>query len=197
MIFLRFLAETIIFFFMDSAHTSPTEGKEMGQSEGDKLNQNQYNNPFLLFLLRELARVSMFMLSIFHFTYFMNIPMFFYDFLFLFLAFLSWICRMWCYYRLGRLFTFKIGIRKDHLIIDDGLYRLVRHPSYTSQILVFLFSFLYLRINWIIWLMFIAMTYWKTNGRIKMEEEMLERTFGDDYRNYMSKTKYRLVPFLY
>ncbi|SPO38694.1 uncharacterized protein PSFLO_04173 [Pseudozyma flocculosa] len=40
--------------------------------------------------------------------------------------------RLRCYRELGRFFTFAIGIRKEHKVIQTGPYRYVRHPSYTA-----------------------------------------------------------------
>jgi protein-S-isoprenylcysteine O-methyltransferase Ste14 len=44
--------------------------------------------------------------------------------------------RLWAVRMLGRLFTFAIGVRTEHRIVQDGPYRWVRHPSYTGYLLV-------------------------------------------------------------
>ena len=44
------------------------------------------------------------------------------------------LCRMW----LRRFFSIHIKIKKDHEIVRKGLYKYVRHPMYTSTLLIFL-----------------------------------------------------------
>ena len=48
------------------------------------------------------------------------------------------IIRLYSIYSLGRLFTVNVTIREDHKIKQDGIYRLVRHPSYSGSILSFI-----------------------------------------------------------
>jgi protein-S-isoprenylcysteine O-methyltransferase len=38
---------------------------------------------------------------------------------------------------LGRLFTVDVAIHANHVVVQSGLYRLVRHPSYTGLLVVF------------------------------------------------------------
>ena len=51
------------------------------------------------------------------------------------IVFASWI-RKECYRRLGKLFTFELGIQADHKLVTTGPYAVVRHPSYTAGCLV-------------------------------------------------------------
>jgi protein-S-isoprenylcysteine O-methyltransferase Ste14 len=97
--------------------------------------------------------------------------------------------------QLGKAFTVDVSISHDHKIKDDGLYKKVRHPSYTGLLLAFLgFSFLFnswyplLIINIPI---FLAIAY-----RMKIEEEVLIGAFGNDYNEYMNCTK-RILPGIY
>lgn len=43
--------------------------------------------------------------------------------------------RVMSYRALGRHFTFQLSIRKDHKLVKDGPYSIVRHPSYTGGVL--------------------------------------------------------------
>lgn len=43
-------------------------------------------------------------------------------------AYIRWLC----YRALGKMFTFEMSIRRDHRLIVDGPYSLVRHPGYTG-----------------------------------------------------------------
>lgn len=52
-----------------------------------------------------------------------------------FLVYSGTALRAWCFRTLGRHFTFHLAILKDHKLITDGPYSIVRHPSYTGSIL--------------------------------------------------------------
>lgn len=96
---------------------------------------------------------------------------------------------------LGKLFTVDVTIRNNHKIKKDGLYRLIRHPSYTGSILSFI-GFGFSLNNWISLLIIsipvtIVMLY-----RIKIEENLLIEQFGAEYQEYIKKT-YRLIPWIY
>ena len=43
--------------------------------------------------------------------------------------------RLECYRQLGRMFTFEMSIRKDHMLVTSGPYGIVRHPGYTGALL--------------------------------------------------------------
>ena len=98
-------------------------------------------------------------------------------------------------FSLGRLFTVDVTIRKDHKIKKDGIYRIVRHPSYMGSLLSFagfgisLNSWLSLAI--IVILITAAFIY-----RIRVEEKLLIAQFGGDYLEYKKKTYY-LIPWIY
>jgi protein-S-isoprenylcysteine O-methyltransferase Ste14 len=96
---------------------------------------------------------------------------------------------------LGRYFTVNVAIHEGHRIVDRGLYRWIRHPSYTGALLSFL-GFSVAMGSWIsLALMTIpigaAFLY-----RMRVEEEALVGAFGEDYVRYMARTK-RLVPGVY
>jgi protein-S-isoprenylcysteine O-methyltransferase Ste14 len=105
------------------------------------------------------------------------------------------IFRFYAIWSLGRLFTVDVTIRKNHTIKNDGIYKIIRHPSYLGLIISFLGLGLSLN-NWVGLLIIvipvtIAMIY-----RIKIEEKTLIEHFGADYPEYMKKT-YRLIPKIY
>ena len=43
--------------------------------------------------------------------------------------------RWWSQRELGSMFTFEVGIRKDHRLVESGPYAVLRHPSYTGLLL--------------------------------------------------------------
>ena len=52
------------------------------------------------------------------------------------MATLGGLIRHRCYQVLGRMFTFEMSIRRDHMLITSGPYGVVRHPGYTGFLLV-------------------------------------------------------------
>ncbi len=96
---------------------------------------------------------------------------------------------------LGKYFTVDVTIREGHQIKTDGVYSILRHPSYSASLLTFLGLGLFLN-NWIALFIafippFIAFLY-----RIKIEEKALIEQFGQDYIDYKKQTK-KLIPFIY
>jgi len=77
------------------------------------------------------------------------------------------------------------GMSKNHVLVTWGPYRYVRHPSYTAYFLMFLgFSLTWL--NLVAFLPLLAIP-----GYVKItvvEEELLIRRFGEEYRRYQRRT---------
>jgi protein-S-isoprenylcysteine O-methyltransferase Ste14 len=79
-----------------------------------------------------------------------------------------------------------LEIRQDHALVTNGIYRYVRHPMYTSQLLWVIAQMLLLQ-NWLagpVGLIFFIPFYLI---RVQAEEKMMLDTFGDQYREYMKK----------
>ena len=106
----------------------------------------------------------------------------------------GWFLRFWAMRELGRLFTFEIGIRSEHVLIQSGPYRWLRHPSYTGFLLLVLGLALIGR-SLGLWLFSVPATVAFLMFRIRAEERMLARHFGESYRAYASRT-WRLLPGL-
>ena len=103
--------------------------------------------------------------------------------------------RLWAVHLLGRFFTFEIGIRPEHRIIEVGPYRLIRHPSYTGYLLMLAgMSVAYDSLIFFILIFLPVATFLMV--RLHQEEKMLRAHFGPAYSEYMKRTK-RLVPFIY
>ena len=100
--------------------------------------------------------------------------------------------RLWAIRTLGRLFTFEIGIRAEHRIIESGPYRWLRHPSYTGYLLL-LAGMALLGRSLGLWLGTVAPAIGFLVKRIIDEERMLHRHFGAAYAAYSKKT-WRLLP---
>ena len=87
-----------------------------------------------------------------------------------------------------------VEVEKDQKVIDTGLYGIVRHPMYTSTILLFLaipliLGSLYSFIICLIYPIIISF-------RIKNEETVLEKELNG-YKQYKQKVKYRMLPFIW
>jgi protein-S-isoprenylcysteine O-methyltransferase Ste14 len=96
---------------------------------------------------------------------------------------------------LGRAFSVNVAIRQGQRVMKDGLYSLVRHPSYTGLLIVFLGLGLGERNYISLAIMAICPTA-ALLYRIHVEEIALREHFGQEYVSYCAETK-RLVPGVY
>ncbi|MBO4830966.1 MAG: isoprenylcysteine carboxylmethyltransferase family protein [Oscillospiraceae bacterium] len=87
-----------------------------------------------------------------------------------------------------------IEVQEDQRVVDTGLYGAVRHPMYSSTVVLFLSMPLVLGsvISFIIMLFYIPIIV----KRIRNEEQVLEKDLPG-YTEYMKKVKYRLIPFVW
>lgn len=100
--------------------------------------------------------------------------------------------RGWSIVTLGRFFTYAVGVQEDQHVVDDGPYRLLRHPSYTGLLLGFAGIGLALD-NWLALASAVLILLPAVLVRIGAEEAALGRELGDAYRSYSARTR-RLVP---
>ncbi|ESQ83163.1 hypothetical protein AEAC466_14980 [Asticcacaulis sp. AC466] len=96
---------------------------------------------------------------------------------------------------LGRFFTVNVAILDDHRLIDTGLYRWIRHPSYTGWLLAILGLGLCLG-NGLSLCILLVPTVSVILWRIAIEERALRGAFGQAYVAYATKT-WRLIPYIY
>jgi protein-S-isoprenylcysteine O-methyltransferase Ste14 len=80
-------------------------------------------------------------------------------------------------------------------LLTDGLYRVVRHPFYTGFILFTLGLTIVLPIYETRLLSILTLAVMVVY--IPREEEQLLKQYKHEYREYMEKVKWRLVPYLY
>lgn len=97
--------------------------------------------------------------------------------------------------QLGKYFVTKVQITNDHKLITNGLYRHIRHPSYTGLILGFLGTVLFLQAP-LAAILFVMLGIPAYLYRIKVEEQALLGVFGQQYENYMARTR-ALFPYIY
>jgi protein-S-isoprenylcysteine O-methyltransferase Ste14 len=102
--------------------------------------------------------------------------------------------RQYSIYILGIYFSGFIRLKKDHQLIQHGPYKYFRHPSYFGSVLSYLglglassniYSLILLPIG-------ISILY---IYRIKVEEELMFKSFGNQYKTYRDKT-WGFLPFI-
>jgi protein-S-isoprenylcysteine O-methyltransferase Ste14 len=96
---------------------------------------------------------------------------------------------------LGRNWSISLEIREQHKLVREGPYALVRHPMYTSFLLMALGQ-AFLLANWVAGLAGLAGFAVLFFLRVENEEHMMLENFGPQYRDYMARTK-RLIPYIY
>lgn len=96
---------------------------------------------------------------------------------------------------LGRYFTVDVTIREGHQLKTDGVYRYLRHPSYAASLISFAGFGISLN-NYFSLLMLVVLVGAAFFYRVKVEEKALIGQFGDEYRDYMKRSK-RFIPFIF
>lgn len=95
---------------------------------------------------------------------------------------------------LGRLFTVDVAIHPGHVVVQAGLYRLVRHPSYTGLLVAFLGLGVFFT-NWLSILGLLTPITLAVLNRVTKEEHALLTSLGAEYAFYCARTK-RFIPGL-
>jgi len=95
---------------------------------------------------------------------------------------------------LGRRFSLHVALQREHTLRTTGLYTYIRHPSYLGLLLLILGLAMVFESQLGILATVIATV--RIRGRMDREEKFLLEQFGDEYRDYMARTK-RLVPGIY
>ena len=98
---------------------------------------------------------------------------------------------VWARIYLGSNWSGYVTYKENHELVTTGPYRFARHPIYTSLLLMGIGTFIYYGYYFILGIFIIMgiIFLW----RIKKEEEIMIKLFGQKYKDYMKKTK-RLVP---
>jgi protein-S-isoprenylcysteine O-methyltransferase Ste14 len=104
----------------------------------------------------------------------------------------SWV-QVWSTKVLGDNYSQDIAIKKEHKLITKCPFKFIRHPQYLSQILMDIggaaatLSFILLPLA-IIQITILIM-------RASLEDKLLEKHFGDDFRSFKKKTG-QIFPFI-
>ncbi|EKM50778.1 uncharacterized protein PHACADRAFT_264260 [Phanerochaete carnosa HHB-10118-sp] len=123
--------------------------------------------------------------------------------------------RLLCYRTLGKFFTWRLAIRRDHELVTSGPYAFVRHPGYLGNIMIAAGAILVhvspggwfhecvgwdslwskvFTVVWSTWSLYIpAMLV----GRVGKEDEVLRKEFGEQWDRWAKRTPYRIFPYIY
>ena len=97
--------------------------------------------------------------------------------------------------QLGTWFTTIVRTNAKQQLIDSGWYARMRHPSYTGVLMYFLGLTLLLN-NWLGVVGIILPVTFVFLYRIHIEEQALEKHFGEKYREYRTKVPNKIFPKL-
>lgn len=96
---------------------------------------------------------------------------------------------------LGRYFTAEVIIQERQTVVSSGPYHYVRHPSYTG-VLVIVAGLGLLIGNWASVLVIVAGLFFPLLYRMSIEEYEMSEAF-EEYAQYMRRTRWRLIPYIF
>src|SRR5512132_1854303 len=102
--------------------------------------------------------------------------------------------RIWPVFVLGRRFSGLVAIQPGHTLVTNGVYGVIRHPSYLGLLVNSLGWALAFRSG--VGVLLTALTIPPILARIRAEERLLRTEFGAAYGAYCARTS-RLIPGLY
>ncbi len=94
---------------------------------------------------------------------------------------------VWVQIALGVHFSGTLHLREGHQLVQHGPYARIRHPMYTSFLLLFTGLGL-LTGNGLLAAIMLGSQVWVLGWRLPQEEAMLEQQFGDLWREYRGRT---------
>ena len=102
--------------------------------------------------------------------------------------------RVWPVYVLGHRFSGLVAIQPGHRLVTNGLYGVIRHPSYLGMLVNALGWGLAFRSG--VGVLLAALTVLPVLARIQAEERLLGSEFGAEYEAFRARTA-RLIPGLW
>jgi protein-S-isoprenylcysteine O-methyltransferase Ste14 len=92
-------------------------------------------------------------------------------------------------------FTYSVAKVENQTLIETGLYKIIRHPGYLGQLLIFLGISIALS-NWLSILLMMIPVAVGYLYRIKVEESFLVSQLGAAYLDYQKRTR-SIIPMIY
>lgn len=102
--------------------------------------------------------------------------------------------RLWPVHVLGNRFSGLVAIQPGHKLVTDGVYSVIRHPSYLGMLVNALGWSLAFRSG--VGVLLTALLIVPLVARMNAEEKLLHSEFGGEYDAYRGRTS-RLIPGLY
>lgn len=99
----------------------------------------------------------------------------------------SWL-QIWAYKSLGENYSQEILIFRTHKIVNKGLYKVIRHPQYLSQIIID-FAAAFATLSYVL-LPLAIIQLPILILRASFEEKLLAKHFKQDFIDYKSKTSF-------
>jgi protein-S-isoprenylcysteine O-methyltransferase Ste14 len=95
---------------------------------------------------------------------------------------------------LGKQWRLQAGVYADHVLVQSGPYRFVRHPIYASMLALLLAAGL-LVAPWIAIGIALLLMIAGTEIRVRAEDRLLAERFGQEFANYKARVP-AYIPFL-
>lgn len=193
----RLIATMLMVTFLKLVNIAPNEGKE--NDEGDKVAKG--GTPNKRFEKQVAFAIIESLFPLYHLYNYGFMSLAIHEWIIFGLSTCLFILRMWCYQKLDKFFTFTIMVKKDHILIDDGPYKYLIHPSYTGQVGVMLLFIIYMLglepgFMWLLGLPIIGFILVVLRKRMAIEENHMLVEFEEKYKKY-AEERYRLIPFVY
>lgn len=105
---------------------------------------------------------------------------------------LSCVLRWWGLRAISENYHLYVAVYANHKLVTEGPYRRIRHPLYLGTMLGWIAIAMVFN-SWGAMLIFLAAGVPAMFYRIRLEEEFMLKHFGDEYREYMQRTK-KIIP---
>jgi protein-S-isoprenylcysteine O-methyltransferase Ste14 len=102
--------------------------------------------------------------------------------------------RLWPVFVLGDRFSGLVAIQPGHTLVTNGIYGIIRHPSYLGLLISMVGWALAFRSG--VGVALAVLTLIPLVARIRAEEALLSAQFGAEYDAYRARTS-RFIPGLY
>lgn len=192
---LRIILLSFIHYFCQLTSANPSLGHEMGTDPGDHIDKGK-GNRFTQFRVKVLSMTLFFLCELYHIVFYLNAPISKYEFVLFVLITFGIVLRFLAYKELGRLYTFKTGIRQNHTIIQKGPYKYIAHPGYVGQYLVLIGALLFYYPTFLGTLALFTYANYRFYHRINAEEKMLQQHFFYEYEQFI-KSRWRFIPLVF